>query len=130
MLCPGVSSRSIFSPSQRKCLCSEVPPISAVAVLLIPPALDAVISDLLQLPRIEVQPVGRRVVTERFATYEGPGIAAMQLAVGFVFVLDLATQLVQCAHQFARRAVLLATVNRVVRMLHQQRGVDTGVVHL
>ncbi|MNN59766.1 hypothetical protein D3C81_1749070 [compost metagenome] len=91
-----------------------------VAVLLIAPTLDAVVLHLLKLPSVEVEPVGRRVIAELFAAYEGTSIAAVQLAVGFVLVLDLAAQLVQRAYQFARRVVLVATVNRVVSVLHQQ----------
>ncbi|MND75924.1 hypothetical protein D3C80_675590 [compost metagenome] len=101
-----------------------------VAVLLIPPLFDPVVLDLVELPRVEVQTVGCWVVAKLFATDQRAGIAAAQLPVRFVLVLDLATQLVQRAHQFTRRVVLIATVDRVVRMLHQQRGIDASVVHL
>jgi hypothetical protein len=52
------------------------------------------------------------------------------LAIGFVFVLDLATQLVEGAHQFTGRVVLVTPMNRVVGVLDQQRRIHTGVVHL
>ncbi|MNZ84983.1 hypothetical protein D3C78_1037570 [compost metagenome] len=101
-----------------------------VAVLLIPPLFDPVVLDLVELPRVEVQTVGCWVVAKLFATDQRAGIAAAQLPVRFVLVLDLATQLVERTHQFTRRVVLITAVNRVVGMLHQQRGIDTGVVHL
>ncbi|MNN31248.1 hypothetical protein D3C81_1449300 [compost metagenome] len=101
-----------------------------VAVLLIPPLFDPVVLDLVELPRIEVQPIRRWVVTELFAANQRAGITAAQLPVRFVLVLDLATQLVERTHQFTRRVVLITAVNRVVGMLHQQRGIDPGVVHL
>ncbi|MNF02781.1 hypothetical protein D3C80_2019810 [compost metagenome] len=72
------------------------------------------------MPGIEIQAVARRVVTKLFATNQRARIAAAQLAVRFVLVLDLATQLVERTHQFTCRVVLITAVNRVVRMLHQQ----------
>ncbi|MNE71874.1 hypothetical protein D3C80_1677800 [compost metagenome] len=88
-----------------------------VAVLLIPPLFDPVVLDLVELPRIEVQAVGCRVVAEFLAADQRAGIATAQLAVGFVLVLDLATQLVQRTHQFTRRVVLITAVDRVVSVL-------------
>jgi hypothetical protein len=52
----------------------------------------------------------------------------VQLAVGFVFVLDLAAQFVEGAGQFAGRVVLVTAVDRVVGVLDQQVGLDAGVV--
>ncbi|MNG10116.1 hypothetical protein D3C84_935680 [compost metagenome] len=112
-----------------RALLDQVAP-GIVTILLIPPLPDAVVLDLVELAGIEVQPVGRSVVAELFATDQRTGIAAVQLAVGFVLVFDLATQLVQGAHQLTRRIVLVAAVNRIVGMLHQQRGVDPAVMHL
>ncbi|MNP27116.1 hypothetical protein D3C76_1200050 [compost metagenome] len=91
-----------------------------VTVLLVPPVCDAVVPGLGKLPGIEIQAVARRVVTKLFAANQRARIAAAQLAVRFVLVLDLATQLVERTHQFTCRVVLITAVNRVVRMLHQQ----------
>ncbi|MNV29687.1 hypothetical protein D3C71_1209210 [compost metagenome] len=52
----------------------------------------------------------------------------MQLAVGFVFVLDLATQFVEGAGQLACGVVLVTAMDRVVGVLDQQVGLDAGVV--
>jgi hypothetical protein len=52
----------------------------------------------------------------------------VQLAVGFVFVLDLAAQFVEGAGQLAGRVVLVTAVDRVVGVLDQQVGLDAGVV--
>ncbi len=43
-------------------------------------------------------------------------------------VLDLAAQFVEGAGQFASRVVLVTAVDRVVGVLHQQVGLDAGVV--
>ncbi|MNJ66909.1 hypothetical protein D3C77_818960 [compost metagenome] len=48
-----------------------------VAVFLITPLPDAVVLDLVELAGIEVQPVGRGVVTEFLTTHQRTGIAAM-----------------------------------------------------
>ncbi|MNC03346.1 hypothetical protein D3C75_507480 [compost metagenome] len=88
-----------------------------VAVLLIPPLFDPVVLDLVELPRVEVQTVGCWVVAKLFATDQRAGIAAAQLPVRFVLVLDLATQLVERTHQFTRRVVLITAVDRVVSVL-------------
>ncbi len=53
----------------------------------------------------------------------------MQLAVGFIFIFDFAAQFVEGAGQFAGRVVLVAAMDRVVGVFHQQAGVDAGVVH-
>ncbi|MNN61308.1 hypothetical protein D3C81_1765360 [compost metagenome] len=73
-----------------RALLDQVAP-RVVAVLLIPPLLDPVVLDLVELPRIEVQAVGCRVVAELLAADQRASITTAQLAVGFVFVLDLAT---------------------------------------
>jgi hypothetical protein len=52
----------------------------------------------------------------------------VQLAVGFVFVLDLAAQFVEGAGQLAGRVVLVTAVDRVVGVFNQQVGLDAGVV--
>lgn len=67
-----------------------------VGIFLITPLLDAFVFHLIKLAGVEVQAVGRSVVPELFAIHQPPGVAAMQLAVGFIFVFDLATQFVQC----------------------------------
>ena len=83
---------------------------------------------MVKLAGVEVQPVRRGVVAEFFAVDQLPGVAAVQLAVGFVLVLDLAAQFVEGAGEFAGRVVLVTAVDRVVGMLHQQVGLDAGVV--
>ncbi|AYN11032.1 hypothetical protein CHN49_14660 [Pseudomonas putida] len=70
------------------------------------------------------------VVAKLFAAYQRAGIAAAQLTIGLVLVFGLSTQLVERSHQFSRRVVLITAMNRVIGMLHQQRGIDTGVMHL
>ncbi|MNV45133.1 hypothetical protein D3C71_1369180 [compost metagenome] len=52
----------------------------------------------------------------------------MQLAVGFVFVVDLAAQFVEGAGQFAGWIVLVTAMDRVVGVLDQQIRLDAGVV--
>ncbi len=44
---------------------------------------------------VEVQAVGGGVVAKFFAVDQFAGVAAVQLAVGFVFVFDLTTQFVE-----------------------------------
>jgi len=83
---------------------------------------------VIKLAGVEVQPVRRGVVAEFFAVEQLAGVAAVQLAVGFVLVLDLAAQFVEGTGQLAGRVVLVAAVDRVVGVLHQQVGLDTGVV--
>ncbi|MNK97495.1 hypothetical protein D3C87_1178310 [compost metagenome] len=100
-----------------------------VGILLIPPAFEAVVFDVIELAGVEVQPVRRGVVAEFFAVDKLAGVAAVQLAVGFVFVLDLAAQFVEGAGQFAGRVVLVTAVDRVVGVLHQQVGLDARVVN-
>ncbi|MCY1444221.1 hypothetical protein D9M71_606800 [compost metagenome] len=112
-----------------RALLDQVAP-GIVPILLIPPLPDAVVLDLVELAGVEVQPVGCGVVAKFLTPDQRTGIAAVQLAVGFVLVFDLAAQLVQGAYQFTRRIVLVAPVNRVVGMLHQQRGIDPAVMHL
>jgi hypothetical protein len=56
---------------------------------------------VIKLTGVEVQPVRRRVVPELFTVHQLAGVTAVQLAVGFVVVLDLATQFVGGAGQFA-----------------------------
>jgi len=68
---------------------------------------------------VEVQAVGGGVA-KFLAVDQFAGVTAMQLAVGFVLVFDLTTQLVEGADQFAGRVVLVAAVDRVVGMFHQQ----------
>ena len=99
-----------------------------VGIFLIPPAFEAVVFDVVKLAGVEVQPVCRGVVAEFFAVEQLAGVTAVQLAVGFVFVLDLAAQFVEGADQFAGRVVLVTAVDRVVGMLDQQVGLDAGVV--
>ncbi len=90
--------------------------------------LEAVVSDVVELDGVEVQPVRCRVVAEFFAVQQPDGVAAVQLAVGFVFVLDLTAQFVEGADQFAGRVVLMAAVDRVVGGLDQLVGLDAGVL--
>ncbi len=47
-----------------------------VAVLLVSPLLDPVVLDLVELARVEIESVGRRVVTKLFASNQRAGIAA------------------------------------------------------
>jgi len=65
-----------------RALLDQVAP-RVIAILLVPLTLDAVVLNLLKLTRIEVQPVGRSVIAKLFAVYEGIGITAVQVAVGF-----------------------------------------------
>ena len=99
-----------------------------VGIFLIPPALEAVVLDVVKLAGVEVQPVHRRVVAEFFTVDQLAGVAAVQLAVGFVLVLDLAAQFVEGAGQFAGRVVVVTAVDRVVGVFDQQVGLDAGVV--
>ncbi len=69
---------------------------------------------------VEVQAVGGGVIAKFFAVDQFAGVAAVQLAVGFVLVFDLAAQFVEGADQFAGRVVLVAAVDRVVGMFHDQ----------
>ncbi|MNE28653.1 hypothetical protein D3C80_1221000 [compost metagenome] len=62
-----------------------------IAVFLIAPMGDPVVLELGKFPCVEIQPVGRRVVTELFTAHQRAGITAAQLAIGFVLVLDLTT---------------------------------------
>ncbi|MCY1173744.1 hypothetical protein D9M73_139190 [compost metagenome] len=78
----------VLQLTMPRALLDQVAP-RVVAVLLIPPLFDAVVLDLVELPRIEVQAVGCRVVAEFLAADQGASITTAQLAVGFVFVLDL-----------------------------------------
>ena len=100
-----------------------------VGIFLITPALDAVVFDLIELAGVEVQSIGGRVVAELFAIDELARVTAVQLAVGFVFVLDLATQFVDRADQFASRVVFVAAMNRVLAVFNQQ-AVVAGIVNL
>ncbi len=84
---------------------------------------------MVELTGAEVQAVGRSVVAELFAVDQLAGVAAVQLAVGFVFVFNFAAQFVEGAGQFAGRVVLITAVDRVVGVLDQQTGVNAGVVH-
>ncbi|KII28717.1 hypothetical protein NL64_23285 [Pseudomonas fluorescens] len=99
-----------------------------VGIFLIPPAFEAVVFDVVKLAGVEIQPVRRGVVAEFFAVDQLAGVATVQLAVGFVFVLDLAAQFVEGAGQLAGRVVLVTAVDRVVGVFHQQVGLDAGVV--
>jgi hypothetical protein len=100
-----------------------------VGIFLIPPAFEAVVLDVVKLAGVEVHPVRGGVVAEFFAVDQVAGVAAVQLAVGFVFVLDLTAQLVEGAGQLAGRVVLVTAMDRVVGVLHQQVGLDAGVVN-
>ncbi|VVO36425.1 hypothetical protein PS712_05442 [Pseudomonas fluorescens] len=99
-----------------------------VGIFLIPPAFEAVVFDVIELAGVEIQPVRRGVVAEFFAVDQLPSVTAVQLAVGFVFVLDLAAQFIEGADQFAGRVVLVTAVDRVVGVFDQQVGLDAGVV--
>jgi len=83
---------------------------------------------VVKLAGVEVQPVRRGVVAEFFAVDQLAGVAAVQLAVGFVLVLDLAAQFVEGAGQLAGRVVLVTAVDRVVGVLDPQVGLDARVV--
>ena len=71
-----------------------------VGIFLIPPAFEAVVFDEVELAGVEVEPVRRGVLAKLFAVDKLAGVAAVQLAIGFVFVLDLAAQFVEGADQF------------------------------
>ncbi len=66
-----------------------------VAVFLITPLFEAVVLHVIEAAGIEVQAVGGGVVAKLFAVDQFAGVAAVQLAVGFVFVFDLTTQFVE-----------------------------------
>jgi hypothetical protein len=66
-----------------------------------------------ELAGVEVQSIGCSVVPELFAIDESARVAAVQLTVRFVFVLDLAPQFVEGADQFAGRVVFVTAMDRV-----------------
>ncbi|WP_423213526.1 hypothetical protein, partial [Pseudomonas viridiflava] len=63
-----------------------------VGVFLITPLLEPVVFHMIEAAGVEVQAVGGGVVAKLFAVDQFAGVAAVQLAVGFVFVFDLTTQ--------------------------------------
>ncbi|KQZ78742.1 hypothetical protein ASD60_17615 [Pseudomonas sp. Root562] len=84
---------------------------------------------MVELAGVEVQPVRRGVVAELFAVDQLARVTAVQLAVGFVFVLDLAAQFVEGTGQLASRVVLVTAVDRVVGVFDQQRRLDAWIVN-
>lgn len=95
--------------AQPRMLLNRVAP-GVVGIFLIMPLLDPVVLHMMELAGVEVQAIGRGGVAEFFAVDQSAGAAAVQLAIGFVFVLDLATQFVQRADQFSSRGVAVAMV--------------------
>lgn len=133
---PGASPHASVgsdSRSPRFAPCCLLTLLDRVALRIVPvplgsPLPDQVILHLVELPRIEVQLVRRRIAAETLAGPDQTGVTAAQLAADLVIVLELATQLLQRAHRFSRRIVLVTPVGRVVGMLHIQRRM--GVVGL
>jgi len=71
--------------------------------------LDSVVFDLIELTGVEVQPIRGSVVPELFAVDELARVSAVQLAVGFVFLLEIAGQFVETASQSPAVAISLLT---------------------
>jgi len=118
-----------LQPAHPAALFNQVAP-RIVGIFLIPPLLDPVVFHVIKLTGVEVQPVRRRVVSELLTVHQLARVTAVQLAVGFVLVLDLAAQFVEGADEFAGRVVLMTAMDRVVGVLHQQFGLNTWIVDL
>ncbi|CAM3556182.1 hypothetical protein PSFL111601_28250 [Pseudomonas floridensis] len=80
---------------QTAALFNQVAP-GVVAVFLITPLVKPVVLQVVEAAGVEVQPVGGYVVAEFLAIDQSAGVAAVQLALSFVFVLYLAAQFTSC----------------------------------